>query len=84
MDSKQIFLTAALSGLAFVATASDSKGKPMEKAHASSPAVSVIEGRCHGINTCHTATNSCQGKGWVKTTEKECKEKKGTFKLEEK
>lgn len=87
MDSKKVFLAAALSGLAFAACAKDG-------AKTTTPVkeVTSVEGECHGINSCkgtsacHTesnscaGTNSCKGKGWLKTSEKECKDKKGTFK----
>ncbi|MBC7538171.1 MAG: hypothetical protein H7281_05080 [Bacteriovorax sp.] len=87
MDSRNLLLAAALSGLALTATANDAAiaAAPVKEAK-------TIEGQCHGINSCkgtsacHSEKNSCAGnnackaKGWLKTTEKECKEKKGTFK----
>ncbi|RPJ73492.1 MAG: hypothetical protein EHM20_12140 [Alphaproteobacteria bacterium] len=87
MDSKNLLLVAALSGLAFAASAKDAP-----KTSAPIKEATSIEGECHGINSCkgtsacHTesnscaGTNSCKGKGWLKTSEKECKDKKGTFK----
>ncbi len=87
MDSKNLFLIAALSGLAIAASASDAV-----KTQAPAKEASSVEGQCHGVNSCkgtsacHTeknscaGTNSCKGKGWLKMTEKDCKAKKGTFK----
>jgi len=87
MDSKSLLLVAALSGLAFAATANEtSKPKAQEKETV------MIEGECHGINSCKgtsachseknscAGTNSCKGKGWLKTSKKDCVAKKGTFK----
>jgi hypothetical protein len=87
MDSRNLLLAAALSGLAMTATAADAAKSvtPAKDAQA-------IEGQCHGMNSCKGTSachseknscagqNSCKGKGWLKTSEKECKEKKGTFK----
>ncbi len=85
MDSKSLFLAAALSGLALSAQA-------VEGAKNSSKEVEVSKGQCLGINSCKgtsachseknscAGTNSCKGQGWLKTSEKECKDKKGTFK----
>lgn len=87
MDSKNLLLAAAFSGLAFAATASETA-----KTAAPAKAVAAVEGQCHGINSCkgtsacHTEKNSCagsnacKGQGWLKMTDKECKDKKGTFK----
>ena len=87
MDSKNLLLAAALSGLALTATANEaSKDAPKE--------AKAVEGKCIGINSCKGTSachseknacggmNSCKGKGWLKASEKECKEKKGTFKAE--
>lgn len=86
MGTKNLLLAAALSGLAFAAYAEDTG-----KAAAPKDAASV-EGQCHGINACKgksachsekngcAGENSCKSKGWLKTTEKECKAKKGTLK----
>ena len=100
MDSRNLFLVAALSGLAFAAAANDTAPVPatvMPTAHMADEApVAVkatalkgktngnlsLEGNCHGVNSCHTATNTCQGKGFEKMSEKACKEKKGIFKRE--
>lgn len=86
MDSKNLLLAAAISGLAFAANASEAtKTAPTKEA-------TEISGQCHGVNSCkgtsacHTekhscaGNNSCKGSGWIKTSEKECKEKKGKFK----
>ncbi len=89
MDSKNLLLAAAFSGLALTASANDAK-----KADTKEPVKEAKEvmGQCHGINSCKgtsachseknscAGTNSCKGKGWMKTSEKECKEKKGKFK----
>jgi hypothetical protein len=52
----------------------------------------AVEGHCSGINSCKGTSachseknqcggmNSCKGQGWLKTSEKECSDKKGTFK----
>ena len=87
MDSKNLLFAAALAGLAMSATAQDAA-----KAAAPQKDAKAVEGQCHGINSCKgtsachseknscSGTNACKGKGWLKTTAKECKEKKGTFK----
>ncbi|MDD4973536.1 MAG: hypothetical protein PHY93_04255 [Bacteriovorax sp.] len=87
MDSRNLLLAAALSGLALSATAAD-----VAKAVAPQQEAKAIEGQCHGINSCKgtsachseknscAGTNACKAKGWLKTSEKVCKEKKGTFK----
>jgi hypothetical protein len=106
MDSRNLFLAAALSGLAFVASADQTAPTPTPTPAMPShgvttetpsihptPAMTAVksikkgktlslEGNCHGANSCHTATNSCQGKGIEKMSEKDCKEKKGIFKRE--
>lgn len=87
MNSRNLLLAAALSGLALTATAEDAA-----KAAAPKSDAKAIEGQCYGVNSCkgksacHSEKNSCAGsnackaKGWLKTSEKECKDKKGTFK----
>jgi len=89
MDSKNLLLAAAFSGLALTATANDAAKTPAKD---SPKEAKEVMGQCHGINSCKgtsachseknscAGTNSCKGKGWMKTSEKECKEKKGTFK----
>ena len=84
MDTKNLLIVAALSGLAFSAAANETATKPA--------AAKAVEGQCSGINSCKgtsachseknscAGTNACKGKGWLKTSEKECKDKKGTFK----
>jgi uncharacterized membrane protein len=84
MDSKNVLLAAAFAGLAMSATVhADSTTK--KDAQSS-------EGQCYGVNSCkgtsacHSEQNSCAGqntckaKGWIKMTEKACKDKKGSFK----
>lgn len=85
MGTKNLLMAAAISGLAFAASAEDTKSAAPKEAPA-------VEGHCMGINACKgksachsekngcAGENSCKSKGWLKTTEKECKEKKGTFK----
>ncbi|MDO9181576.1 MAG: hypothetical protein Q7U04_04170 [Bacteriovorax sp.] len=85
MDSKNLLLAAALSGLALIANASDTGATPKS-------ANKDVEGQCSGINSCKgtsachseknscAGTNACKGKGWLKTSQKDCKDKKGTFK----
>ena len=87
MVSKNLLLAAALSGLAFAATAEDAA-----KTVAPAKDAKAVEGQCHGINSCKgtsachseknscAGTNACKAKGWLKTSEKVCKDKKGTFK----
>lgn len=87
MDSKNLLLAAALSGLALTASAADTA-----KTTAPAKDAQAVEGKCMGVNSCKgtsachseknacSGQNSCKGKGWLKTSEKECKEKKGTFK----
>ena len=84
MNSKHLLLAAALSGLALASLANEAV-KPATSAK-------VLTGQCHGINSCKgtsachsemnscAGTNACKGKGWLKTSEKECKQKKGKFK----
>jgi hypothetical protein len=87
MDSKNLLLAAALSGLALTVSAADTK-----TATPAAKDAQAVEGQCTGVNSCKGTSachsdknacagkNSCKGKGWMKTSEKECKEKKGTFK----
>lgn len=87
MDTKNLLLAAALSGLAFAATADEAAKTKTPTKEATS-----VEGQCYGVNSCkgtsacHTeknscaGTNACKGKGWLKMSEKDCKDKKGTFK----
>lgn len=84
MEVKNFILAAALSGLAVSANATDAK-----KAEEGNKGV---EGKCFEVNSCKgtsschseanscAGSNSCKGKGWLKMTEKACKEKKGKFK----
>ena len=86
MESRNLLFAAALAGLALTATADDAV-----KAAAPQKEPKVIEGQCHGINSCKgtsachseknscAGSNSCKGKGWLKTSEKSCNKKKGTF-----
>jgi hypothetical protein len=87
MEVKNLLLAAALSGLAISASANEA-AKPA----AAKDVKEVVEGQCHGMNSCKgtsachseknscAGTNACKGKGWLKTSEKDCKTKKGTFK----
>ena len=87
MQTKNLLLAAALSGLALASMANET-AKPA----ASAKEAKEVSGQCHGINSCKgtsachsemnscAGTNACKGKGWLKTSEKECKQKKGTFK----
>lgn len=82
MDSRNLLLAAALSGLALVATAKEK----------TSTVIPEIIGQCHGINSCKgtsachsekntcAGTNTCKAQGWLKTSDKECTKKKGVFK----
>ncbi len=87
MEKKQVLLAAALMALnVSIINAEEPKAKTTEST------TKEVEGQCMGANSCkgtsacHTqsndcaGTNSCKGKGWIKATEKDCKEKKGTFK----
>ena len=88
MQSKNLLLAAALSGLALASMANEATSKPASSVKESN----AVSGQCHGINSCKgtsachsemnscAGTNACKGKGWLKTSEKECKQKKGTFK----
>lgn len=90
MDSRNLLLAAAFSGLALTAAANDAKA-PKEAAKEAKEA-KVVDGKCFGINSCKGTSachseknacagqNSCKGKGWMKSSEKDCKDKKGTFK----
>lgn len=87
MDSRNLLLAAALSGLALTVQANDAA-----KAKTLNAEATAIEGQCFGVNSCKgtsachseknscAGTNSCKGKGWLKLSEKDCKTKKGTFK----
>lgn len=79
---KEILLAAALTGLMTMSHAEEKK---------SSDKAQEVVGECLGVNSCKSqgacagkndcaGKNECKGKGWVKKTEKECKELKGTFK----
>ena len=89
MNSKNLLIIAALSGFTLVsATAEEGKSVATKAAKVES---SEATGQCAGVNSCKgtsachseanscAGTNSCKGKGWIKTSEKECKAKKGTF-----
>lgn len=85
MDKKNLVLTAALLGLSLSQniSAADKKAEETKK---------EVEGQCIGVNSCKgtsachseanscAGTNACKGKGWLRMTEKQCKEKKGKFK----
>lgn len=87
MDSKNLLLAAALSGLAFAASANETA-----KGLTSAKEATAIEGQCFGVNSCKgtsachseknscAGSNACKGKGWLKVSEKDCKSKKGVFK----
>lgn len=87
MDTKNLFLAAALSGLAMSSMANEAA-----KTAAPTKEEKSQEGQCHGINSCKgtsachseknscAGTNACKSKGWLKTSEKECTTKKGHFK----
>lgn len=86
MDSKNILLIAALTGLAMTANGKETSTPSPKKS------AKEVEGECHEMNSCRgtsachseknscAGANACKGKGWLKTTEKACKEKKGKFK----
>jgi hypothetical protein len=81
MNNKNAILSAALTGLMLGAAIQAAPNQEKEQA-----------GECHGVNSCKGTSacagkangcagmNSCKGKGWLKMSEKECLEKKGTFK----
>lgn len=87
MDTRNLLLAAALSGLAFAASANEAA-----KTTTPTKEATAVEGQCHGVNSCKgtsachseknscAGTNACKGKGWLKMSEKDCKTKKGTFK----
>lgn len=87
MEKKNLFLAAAVAGLSLASANLLAADKAAPKKDAT-----AVEGECHGINACkgqgacggksHSCAgkNECKGQGWLKTTEKECKEKKGEFK----
>lgn len=80
---KELLLAAALTGLM-------SFGHAEEKTTA--PAAKEVTGECSGVNACKgtgecggkghecAGKNECKGHGWVKKSEKQCKEMKGTWK----
>jgi hypothetical protein len=78
----ELLIVAALTGMMSLAHADDKKTAESTK---------EMVGECFGVNSCKSTgacagkndcagKNECKGKGWVKKTEKECKELKGTFK----
>jgi len=87
MEKKQVLLAAALMALNLGSVSATESKSTTQKSDAKE-----VQGQCMGANSCkgtsacHTQSNdcagmnSCKGKGWIKATEKECKEKKGTFK----
>lgn len=89
MDSKNLLIAAALSGLALSAQATDSKTTTTKSAPKEAK---EVQGQCFGVNSCKgtsschseknscAGTNSCKGEGWLKVSEKECKDQKGKFK----
>lgn len=86
MNTKALILGAALAGIVGTAHADHHEKK------AAAPTTAEAMGECSGINSCkgkgecggkdHSCAgkNTCKGKGWVKTSEKDCKAKKGTWK----
>ncbi len=84
MKSKIMF--AALTGLVLASNAGAA-----EKAKTAAPATPM--GECHGMNECkgkgecggqgHSChgMNTCKGQGWVTLSEKDCKSKKGQWKV---
>lgn len=78
---KELLLVCAISGLMATAHATEESKANKEE----------IQGQCYGVNACKSQSacagknecatkNECKGKGWLKKTEKECKELKGKFK----
>ena len=89
MQKNNVLLAAALAGFTLASGQVFAGESPAKK---DAGAGKAVEGECHGINACkgqgacggktHSCAgkNECKGQGWLKTTEKECAEKKGTFK----
>jgi hypothetical protein len=78
---KELLLACALTGLMTSVHAKEEQKTTKEE----------VVGECFGVNSCKSqsacagknecaAKNECKGKGWVKKTEKECKELNGKFK----
>ena len=78
-----ILVSAALAGLVLASSCSYLENGEEEP--------EIVGGECHGINSCKgqgacagkdhrcAGMNSCKGQGWLKMTEKECLDKKGTY-----
>lgn len=72
---KELLLACALTGLMTSVHAKEEQKTTKEE----------VVGECFGVNSCKSQSacagkNECKGKGWVKKTEKECKELNGKFK----
>ena len=91
MKKQSLLLGAAMAGLIVgsnVALAKSTKKTTKAKAQEAK----VVEGECHGINSCkgtadcggegHSCKgeNECKGHGWLKMTEAACHDKGGEFK----
>lgn len=86
MNSKSLFLTAAIAGMMTASFAGAEEAKT--KGEAKSAEAETVQ--CYGVNSCkgksecHTSTtscagaNSCKGKGWIQMSAKDCASKGGT------
>lgn len=96
MTKQGLMMGAALAGLMIGsgAQADHHEGHPKKSEKKAAPTkAQEVSGQCWGVNSCKgtgacggvgshncKGMNTCKGKGWVKKTEKECQDLKGTFK----
>jgi hypothetical protein len=79
-NGKAIAMTVAGLLLAAAPIISHAEGDKTKEAKVKCAGVNECKGKaaCAGGGNSCAGQNSCKGKGWVETTEKECKDKKGT------
>jgi hypothetical protein len=81
MNGKAIAMTVAGLLLAAAPTLSHAGDDKTKEAKVKCAGVNECKGKaaCAGAGNGCAGQNSCKGKGWVETTEKDCKDKKGTI-----
>lgn len=86
METKKLLLSAAVLGLTLTVHAAENKASNALKDEVKGQCYEV--NKCRGTSDCHSqantcaGANTCKGKGWLKMTEKECKNLKGKYKAQ--
>ena len=83
MNSRKIFITAAITGLMLaVGPGCDELENEEQLEQGKCLGVNSCKGKadCHGHGNSCGGQNSCKGKGWKKMAKKECVTKRGDFK----